>query len=138
MKVEIKGNKPYYATEGAAGADLESTYELCIYPKQQEILHTSLSLSIPEGCFGMVVPRSSICNKLGLQLVNSVGIIDSDYRGEIKLCYKNTSEHPVTINRGERIGQIVIISYIKCEWVEVDNLDDTNRGTGGFGSTGKY
>ena len=137
MKVEYTGDKPYYATGGAAGADLKSFYEVCLQPDQQEMICTNTSLSIPDGYFGMVVPRSSICNKLGLQLVNSVGIIDSDYRGEIMMCYKNTSSEPVVIPRGERIGQIIITPYVDCEWVEVDRLDDTERGSGGFGSTGK-
>ena len=136
ITVEYTGNKPYHATAGAAGSDLKSTYELCLQPNQQEFIHTGTSVSIPDGYFGMVVPRSSICNKLGLQLVNSVGIIDSDYRGEIMLCYKNTSNEPVVIPKDERIGQIVVLPYVNCNWEQVNELESSVRGTGGFGSTG--
>ena len=137
MKVKYTGEKPYYATCGAAGADLKSSENVTIKPNDQCMVHTNTALSIPDGFFGMVTPRSSICNKFGLQLVDSVGIIDSDYRGDIMLCYKNTSDELVVIPKGERIGQIVVIPYVNCEWVQVDTLDDTERGSGGFGSTGK-
>lgn len=135
-EISFVGNMPRYMTTGAAGADLESNYSYGVIPGNQVMVDTGTAVSIPEGFFGMVVPRSSLCNKGGLRLVNSVGIIDSDYRGNIMFCYKNTGKEPVLIEKGERIGQLVIVPFVKAEFKQVDALEDTERGSGGFGSTG--
>lgn len=136
-EINFVGNAPRYMSVGAAGADLQTSETYIIAPNQQKLLDTNTKVAIPEGYFGMAVPRSSLCNKMGLTLVNSVGIIDSDYRGSIMFCYKNNGDKPITIHKGERIGQLVIIPFVKANFVEVDNLDDTERGVGGFGSTGQ-
>lgn len=136
MNINFKGNKPQYMSLGAAGADLSSLYTVDIKPEEQVMIDTGSYLAIPLGHFGLVCPRSSLCNKSGLHMVNSVGIIDEDYRGSIKLVYKNTSKKVVTVNKGERIGQIIIQPYVKAKFVEVEELEDTVRGEGGFGSTG--
>lgn len=136
MKIKYVGNKPQYMSLGAAGADLMAKTDVVIEPQEQVMIDTGSYLSIPEGHFGLVCPRSSLCNKKGLHMVNSVGIIDSDYRGSIRLVYKNTSEDVINIGEGDRIGQIIIQPFVKASFVEVDSLEDTIRGEGGFGSTG--
>lgn len=135
--VEVDGILPQYMTKGAAGADLRAAFGYEIDPGQQVMIKTGTKVALKVGTAGLLLPRSSLCNKKGLQLVNSVGLLDEDYRGEIMFCYKNTGDKPIMINRHERIGQLVVIPYIKVEFIEVDSLDDTERGDGGFGSTNK-
>ncbi len=137
MELNYKGNTPQYMSLGAAGADMESKQEYTIDTGCQVMVDTGTAVQIPENFFGMCCPRSSLCNKKGLHMVNSVGIIDSDYRGTVRFVYKNTSDEPVYIEKGERIGQIIILPFVKASLVKVEDLDDTVRGTGGFGSTGK-
>lgn len=121
---------------GAAGADLQASETVKIRPLTIGVVKTGTSVSLPEGTFGMAVPRSSICKKAGLFLINSVGIIDNDYRGEIMLMYFNLSLKSQIIPKGMRIGQLVCIPFVPLKFIEGD-LDDTKRGTGGFGSTGE-
>lgn len=137
MKIEFVGTQPQYMSAGAAGADLSSSEDYFIPAGESVMIETNTAVAIPEGYFGMCCPRSSICNKKGLTLVNSVGVIDSDYTGTIKFVYKNNSDSSVVIEKGERIGQLLILPFVKAEFVEVEQLGDTERGTGGFGSTGK-
>jgi dUTP pyrophosphatase len=137
MILNYTGTQPQYMSQGAAGADLESEEFYTIHPNEQVMIDTGTSVQIPEGYFGMAAPRSSLCNKKGLQLVNSLGIIDSDFIGSIKLVYKNNSAETVYIEEGERIGQLIILPFVKAVYTKVDKLEDTLRGEGGFGSTGK-
>lgn len=134
--VKYIGTKPRYMSEGASGADLAADDTYVIGVGQQEMIDTGTAMSIPDDCFGMAVPRSSLCNKQHLQLVNSVGVIDSDYRGTIRFVYRNIGDGEVVIRKGERIGQIIIIPFVKANFVQVEDLDETGRGEGGFGSTG--
>lgn len=137
MKIEFVGTQPQYMSAGAAGADLSSSEVYFISAGKSEMIETNTAVAIPEGYFGMCCPRSSICNKKGLTLVNSVGVIDSDYTGTIKFVYKNNSDSMVIIEKGERIGQLLILPFVKANFIEVNQLGETERGTGGFGSTGK-
>lgn len=138
MDVKFKGNTPpQYMTEGAAGADLAAKISYAILPGVQVMVDTGVAIQLPENTAGLLVPRSSLCNKHGLQLVNFLGILDGDFTGTIKLCYKNTSNDIVTILAGERIGQVVVVPYIKANFIQADELENTVRGDGGYGSTGK-
>jgi dUTP pyrophosphatase len=137
MDVLFVGNEPLYMTDGAAGADLAASWGHEIEAGQQVMIDTGTSIAVPEGLVGILAPRSSLCNKGGLLLVNSFGVLDSDYRGTIKFCYKNTGKKSVTINKGERIGQVLIMPLAKASYKKVDALEDTARGDGGFGSTNK-
>ena len=100
------------------------------------MVHTGLAMQIPVGYVGLVYARSGIASKRGLAPANKVGVVDSDYRGEVMVALHNHSSEPQTIAAGERIAQMVIAPYLTVNYVETDTLDDTDRGTGGFGSTG--
>jgi dUTP pyrophosphatase len=117
-----------------AGADLKSTETLEIYPGDQKLVDTGVAVKIPEGYGGFVFNRSSQ-GKRGITIPHSVGVIDSDYRGNIKVILKNIGEDPYKIERGDRIAQLVIMPVLLCGFVDAWN--DTDRGTAGFGSTGK-
>lgn len=137
MEILYTGNAPQYMSAGAAGADLSSAEDYTIKPGEQTLVNTGTAIAVPTGNYAMLVPRSSLCNKKGLVLANSVGIIDSDYRGNIMCCYRNTGKDVVEIAAGERVAQILIIAHATAEFKETIELPDTERGTGGFGSTGK-
>lgn len=140
MKVKIKRlNKsaviPKYAKDGDAGLDLTATaYK--VNEKGQYVYTSDLALEIPDGYVGLLFPRSSICKK-DLEMTNSVGVIDSNYRGPIKSVFNPTCEDPEIYELGERFAQLIIIPYPKIEFEEVEELSETERGTGGYGSTGK-
>ena len=140
MKVKIKKLDksaviPKYAKEGDAGLDLTATaYK--VNEKGQYIYTSDLALEIPDGYVGLLFPRSSICKK-DLEMTNSVGVIDSNYRGPIKSVFNPTCEDPEIYELGERFAQLIIIPYPKIEFEEVEELSETERGTGGYGSTGK-
>jgi len=136
MKVEIKGVAPKYMSAGAAGMDLACFVDTVIEPGQEVLVPTGTKVAIPKGYFGMLVPRSSTCRKKSLELTNGVGIIVEDYRGELMFSYRNIGSEPVRIDAGERIGQLVILPYVKADLVLVEEPTDTERGSGGFGSTG--
>jgi dUTP pyrophosphatase len=125
---------PTRAHSTDAGADLKSTEMLEIYPNEQKLVDTGVAVKIPAGYAGFVFNRSSQ-GKNGIILPNSVGVIDSDYRGNIKVLLKNISDAPYKISRGDRIAQLVIMPVLLVDFVDAWN--DTERGTGGFGSTGK-
>ena len=137
MIINYIGNKPHHGSAGAAGNDLISQFDEFIHPGETKLIKTGTAMSVPEGHFGMLVPRSSICNKRGLVMANSCGIIDSDYRGEIMVPYRNLGKEPVHLKEGERIAQILIIPVVVPDFQLVTELEDTDRGEGGFGSTGK-
>ena len=143
MKVRIKklddrAITPTYGTEYSAGADLYALADtpVAIDPHKTVLIHTGISVEIPEGYCGLIFARSSLGSKRGLAPANKVGVIDSDYRGEIMVALHNHSDAEQKIENGERIAQMVITPYIKAEFSEVDELSSTERGAGGFGSTG--
>lgn len=128
---------PSYGSASAAGADLYSAEgEIVIKAGETKLVHTGLAMEIPEGYVGLIYARSGIATKRGLAPANKVGVIDSDYRGEIMVSIYNHSSETHTIAAGERVAQIVITPYLTVNFIEADELDDTARGSGGFGSTG--
>ncbi len=144
QKLQIKFKKlnkdaqiPTFGTQFSAGADLYSAEEdLIIEPNQTAFIGTGLAVAIPEYKVGLIYARSGLACKKGLAPANKVGVIDSDYRGEVKVALHNHGKEPQKVLKGERIAQMVIADYYPCEYQEVDELDDTVRGSGGFGSTG--
>lgn len=138
-KLNEKAITPTYGTPFSAGADLYACEgeEVTINSGETKLIHTGIALEIPEGYVGLIYARSGIATKRGLAPSNKVGVIDSDYRGEIMVSLLNHSKSPQTIADGERIAQLVITPYLKVEYTETDTLSDTVRGEGGFGSTGK-
>lgn len=137
-KLREKAQVPQYGTEYAAGADLYACLEesLTIPAGQTAFVPTGLAMEIPEGLVGLVYARSGLACKKGLAPANKVGVIDSDYRGEIMVALYNHSQEAVTIDAGERVAQMVIAPYVFAEYEETQELEDTSRGAGGFGSTG--
>ena len=138
-KLDENATIPTYGSEFAAGADLYAcTGEtVTINPHETVLIHTGIAMEIPTGYAGLIYARSGIASKRGLAPANKVGVVDSDYRGEIMVALHNHSNEPQTIDNGERIAQLVIAPYVVADFVLSDELDDTNRGAGGFGSTGK-
>ena len=142
MKVQIVNKSayeaPFYATVNSAGMDLKANIEepITLAPLQRAMVPTGLYIALPEGTEAQVRPRSGLAAKHGVTVLNTPGTIDADYRGEIKVILVNLSNEPFTINPGERIAQMVVARYEKAEWDEVESLDQTERGAGGFGSTG--
>jgi dUTP pyrophosphatase len=146
MKAQIKIKKldsnavvPTYGTEFSAGADLYACLEnqITIKPGETVLIKTGLAMEIPIGYAGLVYARSGLATKKGLAPANKVGVIDSDYRGEVMVGLHNHSLSPADIEPGERIAQLVITPYISAAFEEVSELNETVRGEGGFGSTGK-
>lgn len=140
VKVVNKGNNPLpeYATLSSAGLDVRANNAepIVIPPLGRALVPTGLFIEIPEGYEVQVRPRSGLALKKGITVLNSPGTIDADYRGEINVILVNLSSEPFTVEAGERIAQLVLASYSRIEWEEVDALSETSRGTGGFGSTG--
>ncbi len=130
---------PRRETAGAAGADLRTVIDhpLTIAPGETAMLPTGLSFEIPEGYVGLVFARSSLGSKRGLAPANKVGVIDSDYRGEVKVALHNHSLQPQTIESNERVAQFVVVPFLPAVFEEASELSDTARGDGGFGSTGR-
>lgn len=137
MKTICTGEKPSYANEFAAGLDLRSNEEGYIYPGEILDIETLLAVEIPKGYFGMVVARSGLSFKHQIKLINDVGIIDEDYRGNIGIRLINEGKKPYLIEKGDRVAQMIIIPYIQVDIKYVDELSETDRGTGGFGHTGR-
>ena len=144
MEVKIKKlNKnviiPARGSKEAAGMDLYACTDTVtiISPHQTVKIKTGLALELPNGYFGAVFARSGLATKQGLRPANAVGVIDSDYRGEVIVALHNDTDIPQTINPMERIAQLVVLPYLQIEFKEVNELSDTERGEGGFGSTGK-
>lgn len=138
-KLDNRAILPTYGSDCAAGADLYALTggEVVIEADQTVLIHTGIALEIPTGYAGLIYARSGIATKRGLAPANKVGVIDSDYRGEIMVALHNHSGESQTVSDGERIAQMVIAPYLTVNFVESDELDDTKRGQGGFGSTGK-
>ena len=128
---------PAYAYQGDAGLDLRSSEDVSLAPFERRLISTGLAIAIPEGYAGFVQPRSGLALREGLSMANTPGLIDSHYRGELKVCAINLdSEKTIHIERGERIAQLVIKKVPAVTLSEVEELDETDRGTGGFGSSG--
>ena len=130
---------PTYGSEFSAGADLYALSDeaITIAPHQTVLVHTGVAMEIPTGYVGLIFARSGLATKRALAPANKVGVVDSDYRGEIMVALHNHSDESKTIESGERIAQIVLVPYLAAEFDEVDELSDTVRGEGGFGSTGR-
>ena len=137
QKLDERAVIPTYGSEFSAGADLYAVEEAVIEPGQTVLVHTGLAMEIPEGYGGFIYARSGLACKKGMAPANKVGVIDSDYRGEIRVVLLNHSNQQQTIEPGERIAQIVITPVLTPVYEEVEELSDTVRGVGGFGSTGK-
>ena len=129
---------PKYATTGSAGMDVLSAEQLSLKPGQRHAVATGLALAIPAGFEIQVRPRSGLALKHGITVPNTPGTIDSDYRGELKIILINLGDESFAIERGDRIAQLVLAPVVQAAWSEVDELDETTRGDGGFGSTGGH
>lgn len=127
---------PRNAHIGDAAVDLHSRVNLTLQPGERSAVPTGIAVSIPEGFAGLVLPRSGHANRHGIGVVNGPGLIDSGYRGEISVLLINHGHDEVSFARGDRIAQLAIVPVPSVEWTEVDSLDDTERGDGGFGSSG--
>ena len=134
----LSGSLPTYATDGASGMDLRAFIDepVILQPMERRLIPTGLFVQIPEGYEGQVRARSGLAIKHGIGLVNSIGTIDSDYRGELKIPVINFGNESFTINNGDRIAQLAIASYERVTPIVVSELDETDRGEGGFGHTG--
>ena len=143
MKVKIVNKSAYptpsYATEKSAGMDLKADIKepVTLGPLERALIPTGLYIALPDGTEAQVRPRSGLAAKHGISVLNAPGTIDADYRGEVKVILVNLSNEPFVVNPGERIAQMVVAKYEKVEWEEVETLDETERGIGGFGSTGR-
>lgn len=145
IKVEVKRLAhgaglplPAYATDGAAGMDVVSAETVSIAPGARHAVATGLAMAIPHGYEIQVRPRSGLALKHGITVPNTPGTIDSDYRGELKVILINLGDEPFAIERGDRVAQLVLAPVVQAAWDEVDELDATTRGEGGFGSTGGH
>ena len=138
-KTSEKVITPKYKTEGSSGVDLSAFLDkkVVIKPNSSELIPTGLKVAIPEELEIQIRPRSGLAAKESIGVLNSPGTIDSDYRGELKIILFNHGERDFIINNGDRIAQMILVPIFKMEFEEVDNLPDTVRGQGGFGSTGK-
>ena len=143
MKVKIVNNSrhalPEYQTPLSAGLDIRANLDenVTLRPLERAMIPTGLFVELPEGCEMQIRPRSGLAAKHGITVLNSPGTIDADYRGEIKVILVNLSNEPFTIESGERIAQMIVARYEQIEWQSVEVLGETERGAGGFGSTGK-
>ncbi len=137
-RLDPRAKLPAYGSADAAGADLYALTDgpVTIAPGQTVLIHTGLALAIPQGYVGLVYARSGLATKQGLAPANKVGVIDADYRGELMVSLHNHSGEERTVEHGDRIAQLVIAPYLTARFQEADELDDTARGSGGFGSTG--
>lgn len=141
MKVKVINKSgfelPMYKTEGSAGMDLVATIDAVLQPKRRVLIPTGIYVALPVGYELQIRPRSGMALKYGITVLNTPGTIDADYRGEIGVILYNASGNIVDIKKGDRIAQAVLAQYERIEWEEVEELSETERGEGGFGSTGK-
>lgn len=137
-KLSEKAILPSYGSEYAAGADLYACLdgEININPHETVLIPTGIALELPVGYAGLIYARSGLATKKGLAPANKVGVVDCDYRGEVKVALHNHSNTPQTVAAGERVAQLVITPYVTAKFIECDELSQTVRGAGGFGSTG--
>jgi dUTP pyrophosphatase len=144
MKIKIvnqsQNSLPHYGTTQSAGMDLRAdlAVPVVLKPLERKLIPTGLFVQLPDGYEAQIRPRSGLAINKGVTVLNSPGTIDADYRGEIKIILINLSQEDFIVNNGERIAQMIISSYNKVEWEEVSMLDESERGEGGFGHTGKH
>lgn len=144
MKIKVVNQSrhplPEYATELAAGLDLRANLDepVTLAPLERALIPTGLFLEIPAGFEGQVRPRSGLAAKQGITVLNAPGTIDADYRGEVKVILVNLSNKAFTVEDGERVAQLVIARHEQIEWLEAESLEDSARGSGGFGHTGTH
>ncbi len=141
MENNVEKTVPFYATSGSAGMDLKAclSEDVTLKPLERALIPTGISILLPGPEYGaFLFARSGLASKHGIALANSVGVIDSDYTGEIKVALVNLSNEEYTVTNGERIAQMVILEVVKADFKVTDKLDDTQRGAGGFGSTGAF
>lgn len=140
VKVINKGHQPLpaYATEMSAGMDLRANLEepVTLQPMERKLIPTGLYIALPAGHEAQIRPRSGLALKHGVTVLNTPGTVDADYRGEVKVLLVNLSDVPFVVNDGERIAQMIVAKYEQVEFVEVEQLDETERGAGGYGHTG--
>ncbi|MBE6807754.1 MAG: dUTP diphosphatase [Ruminococcaceae bacterium] len=138
QKLDSRAVEPKYGSADAAGADLYAIMDapLTLKPGQTALVHTGLAVEIPAGFVGLVCARSGLATKRGLAPANKVGVIDADYRGEVMVALHNHSAEAQTIDQGERVAQLVLVPYLTAAYEQAEDLSDTDRGAGGFGSTG--
>ena len=138
-KLNQNATLPVYSSEFAAGADLYACEDndVTIPAGKTVLVHTGIAMAIPKGYVGLIFARSGLATKRGLAPANKVGVIDSDYRGEIMVALHNHTDEDKTVDGGERVAQLVIVPFLTASFVEADELSETVRGAGGFGSTGK-
>lgn len=141
MRIKLLNGRavvPTYGSDEAAGADLYAAIEKDLYinPHDTVMIGTGIAVELPTGTFGAIFARSGLASKQGLRPANCVGVIDSDYRGEVKVALHNDTDELQMVPVGSRIAQLVVMGYAKANFEVVDDLDDTKRGSGGFGSTG--
>lgn len=143
LQLPVINDSPYelpsYATELSAGLDLKAVLDapVTLAPLERKIIGTGIKIALPAGYEAQVRPRSGLAAKHGLTVLNAPGTIDADYRGEIGVILVNLSNHPFTVEPGERIAQLVVAQFAQVAWKLEENLSNTTRGEGGFGSTGK-
>lgn len=139
-KLDERAVLPTYGSEFSAGADLYAVCdgEMTFAPGETKLVKTGLAMEIPEGYAGLIYARSGLASKRGLAPANKVGVVDADYRGEVMVALHNHSAVEQKISAGERIAQLVVAPFLKASFEETDELSDTVRGAGGFGSTGKH
>jgi dUTP pyrophosphatase len=139
LKLDPELPTPAYAHPGDAGADLCAREGVTLAPGERALVPTGIALALPEGYVALVHPRSGLAHKRGLSIVNAPGTVDAGYRGEIKVSLINLDPtEPITLERGDRIAQLVIQEFVSAQFVEVDELPDSVRGAGGHGSTGGF
>lgn len=138
-KLNEKAKLPYIGSEFAAGADLCACLEesVSIVSGATVLIPTGLAMEIPEGYAGLIYARSGLASKKGLAPANKVGVVDADYRGELMVALHNHSQMEQTVEPGERVAQLVVTPFLKAEYIQVEELSETVRGAGGFGSTGQ-
>ena len=136
--LDPRAKLPAYGSADAAGADLYvlTNGPVTIAPGETVLLHTGLAVAIPQGYVGLVYARSGLATKRGLAPANKVGVIDADYRGEVRVALHNHGSVPQVVEDGDRVAQLLIVPYLTAEFIRTDELDTTQRGSGGFGSTG--
>lgn len=136
IKLNDNATVPTRGTDQSAGADLYAIEEVTILKGETKLIHTGIAMEIPEGYGGFIFARSGLATKRGLAPANKVGVVDADYRGEIMVSLHNHSNETQVVAKGERVAQLVFLPYAAANFIEVDKLSETERGQGGFGSTG--
>ncbi len=137
LKLDRELPTPAHAHPGDGGVDLYAATAVTLGPGERHLIPTGVAVAVPEGYAAFVVPRSGLAIRDGLGVVNAPGLVDAGYRGEIQVIAINHGQVDVRVERGDRIAQLVVVPVAEQEWVEVDELDDSPRGSGGFGSTGR-